>query len=326
MALIPCPRCSLRCEAPDVCEGYGLKCPRCGYQFKIPRMRIPQPPPARPKSVSPPQHKRLLLAGIAAVLTVAAIGTATYFVFFNGSPEDKPEASPQLTQGPLDTRSADDVDREARAKKKQDETLAAKLKAEELAKKKEEAARLAREEERRRKAEEKRILEAKLEREREERLAREEKERKEKLAKEEAAKLLFEKRNPKLSATVEEVDASPDKFIGKRLFFDDVKIKATAIEKSKELDRYTVGVTSTKGRYYSRVVLGGLFFSTSDAVAAELLKELNTLDGFYKLRLFCEVRQYEKKGGGKLLPEGYIFKIEIYNALGRLTHKWEEPE
>jgi len=324
MMPIACPRCHVRSEVPDEFKGRSVTCPRCAFQFTVappPSKKMPRPllPAAAPR-----KRSRLPVVAVLGILALIGIGTAAYFVFMV---EEKPEATTEkaVAQGPQETHAADDPDRLVREKKAQDD-LTAKQRADELAKKKE-TERLAKEaEDRRRKEAEARALEEKLERERQEKIAREEKEKKERLAKEEAARILFEKRNPKLTATLEEVDKGPDKFMSKRLYFDDVRLKFSAIDKAKDMDRFTLGVTSTRGTYFSRVPFNSLFFSASDRMIADIRKDEATFDQFPKVRLYCEMQTYEKKAGARPLPEARIFKIEAYNKVGNVVQTWEEPE
>ncbi|MBY0521882.1 MAG: hypothetical protein K2R98_00700 [Gemmataceae bacterium] len=323
MIAITCPRCGLSREVPETYQGKPVKCPRCAFICGVPSSQPSKSLPLPKLEQKPKVLPRRRPIGLAIGIAVAFVGiaTASYFVFLvDEKPPEKPDepkpvakvVSKKSNDEPtaFDTRSQEDP-----AKKKEEDL------------KKKEADRLAKEAaERARKEEERRALEEKKERERHEQLAREEKERKEKLAKEEAARLLFEKRNPKLAASLEEVDTAPDKFNGKRLYFDDVRLKFSAIDKVKDINRYTLGVTSSRGKYFSRVPLGSLFFSASDQMVRDIQKEEALFEQFPKVRLYCEMQMFERKTGSRPLPEGRIFKIEIYNRVGNVVRTWEEPE
>jgi hypothetical protein len=47
---------------------------------------------------------------------------------------------------------------------------------------------------------------------------------------------------------------------------------------------------------------------------------------FPRVRLYCEIRAFEKKPGAKPVPQAHIFKLQIYNSQGSLVKTWEEPE
>src|SRR5262249_7549224 len=129
-----------------------------------------------------------------------------------------------------------------------------------------------------------------------------------------------------LSATLEEVDTAPDKFFGKRLYFDDVRLKFSAIDKVKDLGRFTLGVTSTRGKYFSRVPLGSLFFSASDQLVKDMQKDEALFEKLPRVRLYVEGQTFEKKAGARALPEGKIFKVEIYNRVGNVVRTWDAAE
>jgi hypothetical protein len=306
MIPIQCPSCGFRKEGPDEFRGRQVKCLRCGTMFTI---------------AGGTGRRRGLLLGVLGLLVLGAIGTGAYFVFMVEEPAKAP-SRPQVAKAPETPREASIPAKEPK------EDSEAKLKAEELAKKKE-AERVRLEQEEKRKQEEVRLAkeaEEKKERERLAKLAKEEMERKERAAKEEAARLLFEKRNPKVSAAPEDVDAAPQKYLGKRLYIEGVRLKENAIDKSADLGLYTLGVTSASGKYFSRVIGSDLFFSAGNDLVLPLRKEWNLVEQFPRVRLYCEIRNYEKKKTGKSLPEAHIFKVELRNRQGEVVKVWEEPE
>jgi len=336
---IECPLCGFHKEVPPAFGGKEVQCPHCQTKFNVPFPQVttlavaskPKPKLAgsangkvAPRQPSPRKSKRgVLVAGL--VLALAAGGTAAYFVLLTGGEPENAEAAPQVAASKprVDDRA---VDTHLAAEKKAAEDKAARDKAEALAAKQAEEAKARAEKERLQKEADQRALEKK-ERERQERLAREEKERKEREAKEEAARIRFEKFNPKLTATPEEVDGAPDKFFGKRLYFDNVRLKGgEAIRKPKDLEEYTLGVTSKAGKYYSPVVLGSIFFSADNQLTQSVQKEWDLIDMFPRVRLYCEIRSYEKKPGAKPVPQAHVFKVQIYNSQGSLVKTWEEPD
>lgn len=337
---IECPLCGFHKEVPATFGGKEVKCPHCETRFSVPLLEVttlevadkPKPKLAPQADGGPapretPQRKSKWPVVVAAlVLVLAAGGTAAYFAFFKGGERESAEAAP--APAPAVIQPVDNPGDDARraAEKKAAEEKAARDKAEALAKKQQEEEKARADKERLQKEADQRALAEKKERERQERLAREEKERKEREAKEEAARLLFEKRNPKLTATPDEVDSAPEKFFGKRLYFDNVRLKAEAIKKPKDLEVYTLGVTSKAGKYYSPVVLGSIFFSAENQLVQAVQKEWDLIEMFPRVRLYCEIRPYAKKPGAKEVPQAHIFKLQIYNTQGSLVKTWEEPD
>jgi hypothetical protein len=340
---IQCPLCGFHKEVPTNLGGREVKCPHCETKFNIPLPQVttleaspklgpklaPKPAPkatGRASGVRARPRRRskwpVVVAGL--VVALAAGGTAAYFVLLKGGERETAEGARTAAATSPSARVVDDDARLA-ADKKAAEDKAARDKAEALARKQQEEQARA-EKERLQKEADQRALAENKERERQERLVREEKERKEREAKEEAARVLFEKRNPKLTATPEEVDGDPEKFFGKRLYFDNVRLKADAIKKPKDMEVYTLGVTSKGNKYYSPVVLASIFFSADNHLVQAVQKEWDLVEMFPRVRLYCEIRSYEKKPGAKPLPQAHIFKLQIYNTQGSLVKTWEEPE
>ena len=202
-----------------------------------------------------------------------------------------------------------------------DDAERARKKAEEEPKKEAERHRL--ESQREKEAEEKRLAEQK-EKDRLDQLAREEQAKKEAAARKEAERIAALKRNPGTTAALEDIAAAPDRFLGKYLTVERASIKLAAIEKHKELGKFTVGVTSERGTYYSRVPLGGLILSTSDKVGFLMQKQIDGTDNFYRFKLYCEIGKWGKKETAKTWPEVYIYRVEAYNRMGQLQAVMEE--
>jgi hypothetical protein len=336
---IECPLCGFHKEVAPTFGGKEVKCPHCETKFTVPFPQVttmeaagnPRPKLAgsangksAPRPTAPRKSRRALIV-VVLVLALAAGGTAAYVGFFAEHQQENAEAAPPAVAS-KPTVDLHAPDTHVATEKKAADDKVARERAEALAKIQVEAKAKA-EKERLQKEAEQRALEEKKERERQERLAREEKERKEREAKEEAARIHFEKFNPKLTATPEEVDGGPDKFFGKRLYFDNVRLKGgEAIRKPKDLEEYTLGVTSKASKYYSPVVLGSLFFSVDNSLIQSLQKEWDLIDMFPRARIYCEIRSYEKKPGAKPIPQAHIFKVQIYNSSGSLVKTWEEPE
>jgi hypothetical protein len=336
---IQCPLCGFHKEVPINFGGKEVKCPHCETKFNIPlpqvttleapaKLAAPKPAPKTNgrSAARPTQQRRSKLPVVAAaalVLALAAGGAAAYFVFFKGRERQTAEVAPPAATSPSVDNPGEDT--HLAADKKAAEEKAAREQAEALAKKQQEEKARA-EKERLQKEAARRAEEEKKERERQERLVREEKERKEREAREEAARLRFEKFNPKLSATPEEVDGDPEKFFGKRLYFDNVRLKADAIKKPKDMEVHTLGVSSKANKYYSPVVLASLFYSADNGLVTAVQKEWDLVEMFPRVRLYCEIRPYEKKPGAKPIPQAHIFKLQIYNTQGSLVKTWEEPD
>src|SRR5262249_44741728 len=142
----------------------------------------------------------------------------------------------------------------------------AKRKADALAQQEEERRR----QEAQRKKQEDEKLAQKKDQERRAQQALEELRRKEEQAKQEAERLLTLRKNSPVAASLEEIEMFPDKYFGQFVSADRVVVKLNAIEHSKELKRFTLGVTSEQGKYYSRVPLTGLLISTSDKLGGLL--------------------------------------------------------
>lgn len=298
MAVIDCSQCGYRAELPAGYRGW-LKCGKCGKPFRV--------------GGSP------LLAVALWLLLFGIVGGGSYLgvslfkergqvavVDPTGKSDGRTPTQPEGPSPATQTRKDD-----AEAKRQAEEQ--ARLEAERL--KKEEADR------------QQRLEEEKRERERKEQQAREEEEKrkKEEQAKLELENLLALKRNPPLSASLEDVEAAPDKFTGKYLSIDRVTIKLNAIDRHKDLNRITLGVTSERGKYFSRVPISGLLISTGDKLGLELQKGIEAGEDYYRFKLFCEIRKWQKKGdAAKSYPDVHVYKVEIYSRTGGLTKRLEE--
>lgn len=298
MAAIECSQCGYSAELPAGYRGW-LKCGKCGKPFRV--------------GGGP------LLAMLLWLLLFGIVGGGSYLAvaFFkeNGQvavvdptgKSDDSQTTPPAGPAPVEPTRKDDAEAKRLA---------------------EEQARLA--EERRKKEEEdrqQRLEEEKRERERREQQAREEEEKrkKEEQAKLELEKLLALKRNPPLTASLEDIEATPDKFTGKYLSIDRVTIKVNAIDRHKDLNRFTIGVTSERGKYFSRVPISGLLVSTGDKLGLELQKSVEASEDYYRFKLFCEVRKWQKKSDAtKSYPDVHVYKVEIYSRTGGLTKRLEE--
>lgn len=298
MASIECSQCGYSAELPAGYRGW-LKCGKCGKPFRV---------------GGNPIVAMLLWLSLFVVVGGGAYLAATHFKESGQvavvDPTGK-SAVPSPTEpdgpGPIVPTRKDDAEAKRLA---------------------EEQARLA--EERRKKEEEERqqrLEEEKRERERKEQQAREEEEKrkKEEQAKLELEKLLALKRNPPLTASLEDVEALPDKFTGKYLSIDRVTIKVNGIDRHKDLNRFTIGVTSERGKYFSRVPISGLLVSTGDKLGLELQKSIDASEDYYRFKLFCEIRKWQKKGDTtKSYPDVHVYKVEIYSRTGSLTKRLEE--
>jgi hypothetical protein len=191
--------------------------------------------------------------------------------------------------------------------------------------KKEEEARqeAERQEAERKKQEEAKRLAAEKEKERLEQQAREEQRKKEEAARKEAERLLALKRNPPVAA-LEDIETAPDKYVGRFVTVERVTIKLAAIERHKDLGRFTLGVTSERGQYYSRVPLTGLLVSTSDKLAMLMQKQIDGTDNFFRFKLFCEVRRWGKKDSTRTWPEVFVYRVEAFDRMGNQTRVMEE--
>jgi len=298
MAAIQCPKCGLQKDVPDEFRGRPVKCPKCATEFRIPGTRG-------------------LVFLLAYMAVFVALGGLSY-VCFHFLTREHGAAIPSEQARNGDNPGQTDEERQAKEEQRRQE-LAARTKAQEQTRLDEER----KAEEARKKAEEEKLAQ---ERQRQEKLAREEQERKEKLAREEQERRVAARKDPKLTPTLDEVDRAPDTFFGQCVVFDRVKVKSGSIEKHKEVGRFTVGVAAMRGdKFFSRVPLNSLFFSTSDRIGNDLLNALLSSDDFYRLKLYCEIRKFDKKWPpAKLLPEAYIYKVEAYNLMGQLRKTFEE--
>lgn len=283
MAAIQCPSCGHHGEVPDTFRGQSVRCPKCRGKLKVPE-RFP-----------------LLAILVVAVLLLGGAAAGYFFLLKKDVVEESPppvaEAPPPPEPSPAEKKPEPVTKQEPEViVKKSDDPP------------KDDEARL---EEARKKEEERLALEQ----------ARQEKERKEREAA--AAKLQALKRNPPLSAQLEEIEKEPVKFVGKYLTVDRISVKMSAIDKHRELGRYTLGVTSQAGTYYSRVPLGGLVVSTTEKAAKQLVEKAGVLDVLPRIKLFCEIRRWDK--GGKAYPEVFAYRIEIYDSAGRVDAVVEVP-
>ena len=178
---------------------------------------------------------------------------------------------------------------------------------------------LERKEAERKKAEDERIAQEQ-EKERQEQLALAEKRKQEESAKLEMERLAALKRNPKATASLEDIERSTEKYMGQYLTVDRVILKVGAVDMHKDLARFTLGVTSEQGKYFSRVPINGLIVSASEKLGKEIQKEITASDDYYRFKLYAEVRQWQKKpGAGTPYPEVYLYRLEAYSRGGKLT-------
>jgi hypothetical protein len=253
---------------------------------------------------------------IAWMILLVIVGAGSYFVVsqFAGRRAAQSDPAPIATQPtptvpepPTSPATHDDV--------------AARKKAEEEAQQEADRQRL---EAQRQKEEEAKRLADQKEKELLEQQAREEQRKKEEAAKKEAERQQALKRNPKITAALEDIAAAPDRFVGQYVIVERTSIKLAAIERHKELARFTIGVTSDRGTYFSRVPLSGLIVSTSDKLGATMQKQIDGTDNFYRFKLYCEIRKWGKKENSRTWPEVYIYKTEAYDRMGQLTRVMEE--
>ncbi|OAI47881.1 hypothetical protein AYO44_08595 [Planctomycetaceae bacterium SCGC AG-212-F19] len=253
---------------------------------------------------------------IAWMILLLIVGAGSYVVVsqFAGRRAAPTEAAPDATP-PTPTAA------EPATTPSTHDDVAARKKTEEEARQEAERQRL---EAQRQKEEEAKRLADQKEKERLEQQAREEQRKKEEAAKKEAERLLVLKRNPKVTAALEDIAAAPDRFVGQYLIVERANIKLAAIERHKDLGRFTIGVTSDRGTYFSRVPLGGLVVSTSDKLGTTMQKQIDGTDNFYRFKLYCEIRKWGKKENTRTWPEVYIYKAEAYDRMGQLTRVMEE--
>lgn len=303
---IRCSQCGRSGQVPEKYQGRSVKCGKCGTSIPV---------------AAPPASKRWLLLVPIYLLLLGGAGTGAYFII---APrlvsKETPSASEPIAAVPETRPKVDPPSVREKQAREETERAARKKAEEEMARQRAEAEKI--EARRRQEEEAKKALEAKLERE------RQEKERAEaaRQAKEEQARLLLERRNPKLTAQPEDVDRAPETFYGKRLYLDRVKFKeGGSIDKVKDLKRFTIGIISFKGKYFSKVPFSGLFFSVPDKLAAILIEKSVDWETANYLRVYCEIDKCQRPSG-KVLPEGRIFKVEVYGKTGNLLHTWEEPE
>ncbi len=154
-------------------------------------------------------------------------------------------------------------------------------------------------------------------------IAKEEQQKKEEKARVAAEKLAALKRNPPVAA-LEDIESAPDRYLGQFLLIERANIKLAAIDRHKELGRYTIGLTSERGSYYSRVPLSGLIVSTGDKVATTMLKQIDGTDNFFRYKLYCEIRKWGKKENARTWPEVFIYRLEAFDRMGNLTRVMEE--
>jgi hypothetical protein len=248
----------------------------------------------------------LCLAGVGALALSVAIILA--IVLLGGKGGDKKQAAAansafvsQLPNNPP-AKTAPNVEAEAKAKA---EAEAARL-AEEA--KLAEAARKT-EEERLQKEEQRKQQEARrqqeLERQRQE--------------------FLKEKSNPSLRPSLEDVDTYPERYYGKAVRFDGVKVGGH-IARDNRYKVFPMAVTSSRGKYFSPLVLhSGLFCYTKDNIANQILKNLRDDHEFLNVTLYCEIRKVTWKFGvPRESPSAYVYRMEVYTIGGGLGKMFEE--
>ncbi|MGE3806460.1 MAG: hypothetical protein AB7K24_17465 [Gemmataceae bacterium] len=151
-------------------------------------------------------------------------------------------------------------------------------------------------------------------------LAKELKEKRARLEEEQAKLDLFMKRrNPQLTAKLEEVAGSLESYEGKLLYLDGVKIIGKSVEKLKDADRFTLSAISQNGTYYSRMPNAGLVLSTSAGIAGALPAHVNGDGLIANIRIYGEIRKWDQKGAKKPTPEVHIYRIDLFTAGGDLS-------
>jgi len=237
-------------------------------------------------------------------------GAGSYWAvskFLDGPPGSaaRTEPAPIVEAKPTarDSREEDRAAREAAAKAKADAEAKLEAERQEAARKQEEEDRLAKEKEKERQE-----------------LALAAKHKQEELDRLDAERLAALKRNPKVTAALEDIERTTEKYLGQYLTIERVMLKIGAIEMHKDLGRFTLGVTSEQGKYFSRVPLNGLIVSTSEKLGKEIQKEITASDDYYRFKLYGEVRRWQKKAGmGPAYPEVYLYRLEAYSRFGKLT-------
>jgi hypothetical protein len=308
MPLVVCPACGHRGNTPTNFRGHQLKCSRCGKPFQV---EFPETAPRR----------RWLARTVSLVLGLIlflAVGVGSFLAFSyvkdwieaqRGNEPEQVEEPPPPTEK---EKTPDDDEKKAEREAKRKAGEAKRL---ELERKKKD------EEEKQRQLE----AEKKKDQERREQEAREEQRKKEEEAKREAERLLVLKKNPTVTAMLEDIERAPDKYYGQYLTVKDVAIKPQAIDRNKDLARFTIGVSSERGKYYSRVPLGGLLVSTGDKIGGILQKTVDESDNYHHFKLYAEIRKWQRKSDpNRDYPEVFIYKIEIYRRSGALYQVLEE--
>jgi len=291
MPALRCPACGYSGQLPNVPREAAVKCRQCGIIFQA----------SRP---------RWLLRGLLALPVFLLLGAGVSLLFhLQGRPSKAPEAASDA-QRDAEARPPTDSDRsvvEQYAQRAADHRaergkVEAELRELETTRARLSSAKAALDQER-----------LDLDRQTKELL-----DRKAKLALEQAElKASAARTSPALTLKLEELERAPDKYFGQLLVCDGATIQGKSLDKYKELDRYTVTVVSRAGTFFSRVPLNGLFFSTTDRIALALPRLLNNEGALGNIRLYCEMRKYEKKSAnGKVLPEAHIYRIDLFTTNG----------
>jgi hypothetical protein len=296
MPVIRCPRCGHGGEVPEVFRKKSVKCRKCATVFRV-------------------QGSRFFLKVAAGLLAVLLIATVSFFALqlFVRKMRDavtpvpgeatevaaavEPDPSAQAKGAGDGSKQADELTQVAEELQSV-EGLRDKLQSEQAAL-----------------AKEKSQLE---------RTAKEIQEKKARLAREEAElKTSAARKNPPL-AKIEDIARVPDPYFGQLLAFEGATIQVKTLEKHKDVERVTLSIVSKSGTYYSRVPLGGLFFTTTDTIAAALPKHINSDSGVANVRLYCEIQKWEKKSApGRFLPEARIYRVELFTIHGDLAKTLE---
>lgn len=289
MLALRCPRCGHGGQLPNVPREAAVKCRQCGTIFQA--------------------HSRRWLFRALLVLPVFLLlgaGSALLFHLRGRSPETTPMPGDDPGHAARATEPIAAVDlaaaRQAAEARAERERLDGEQRALEALRDKLNATK------------------ANLERERQglEKQDRDFQDRKAKLAKEQAELQATAARvHPAVMLKPEELERTAEKHLGQFVVCEGAAIQGKVIEKYKELDRYTVTVVSRGGgTFYSRVPLNGLFFSTTERIALALPRLLNNEGTLTNIRLYCEMRKFEKKSAGKALPEAHIYRLELFTTSG----------
>lgn len=121
--------------------------------------------------------------------------------------------------------------------------------------------------------------------------------------------------NPKLTPELEDVANFPDRYIGKYVCFQGIKVGGDIARHKNLGNRFCVSLVSRRGKYFLGWV-GDLIVTIPDQMAEAIIGDLDADREFFYCDVYCEIGQIEEPH--QRLTHARIYKIEVYNLGGKI--------